>query len=364
MRPVLEQAAAAALAVTDAAGTAKAQAAAKKAKRLTPQEMKQMRQQADPHFGSKDAGAGTSQTASQKAKAKAKLAKAAAAAAAAASASVNVDVAQVQSAAAEASLPVEQHMQQPSKAEVTRASVSKPVSITAEAPAQSKQPGSAVQPKQQGNAVSGSKRHHGLGFVEGQPSSKRLKGEEDSRAGTDNTVAGPQPAQAETKAQLEVTGSTWQAESSSSVQAPFPGPGSGQAEQQQGPGQGKSQPGQGNSQPGQGQQQAGQRQQQQRQSQQATGTDQQQAGHGHSEAPTGPPVVFTDECTAFVRGLDSKVTDAELQALLAPCGDVKDVRIVLDKVTNRPKVSSSAEAGPQTIDPVRIRILVQLAASG
>ena len=138
--------------------------------------------------------------------------KAAAAAAAVAAASTNEGVAQVQSAAAaEASLPVEQYLQQPSEA----TPASRPMVVPAEAP---------VQAKQQVAAVSGSKRHHGLGFVEGQPSAKPVKGEEDIRAVTDNTAAGPQPAQAETKPPLEVTGLAWQAESSSSMQAPFPNP--------------------------------------------------------------------------------------------------------------------------------------------
>ena len=48
--------------------------------------------------------------------------------------------------------------------------------------------------------------------------------------------------------------------------------------------------------------------------------------------------MFTDECTAFVRGLDAKVTEAELKQLLAPCGEVKDVRLVKDRFTGHHKV--------------------------
>ena len=49
-------------------------------------------------------------------------------------------------------------------------------------------------------------------------------------------------------------------------------------------------------------------------------------------------MIFTDECTAFVRGLDNKVNEQELRTLLAPCGEIKGVRLVMDKVTGLFKV--------------------------
>ena len=40
-------------------------------------------------------------------------------------------------------------------------------------------------------------------------------------------------------------------------------------------------------------------------------------------ASQGPPVIFTDECTASVRGMDTKVPEEELRNLLAACGEIK-----------------------------------------
>ena len=49
-------------------------------------------------------------------------------------------------------------------------------------------------------------------------------------------------------------------------------------------------------------------------------------------------MIFTDECTAFVRGIDANATEDELKALLTLCGDIKGVRFVMDKGTGRSKV--------------------------
>lgn len=303
VKPVLEQAAAAAAAFTDAAGVARAESAAKKAKKLTPAEMKLMRQQADPNFASKkDAPA------AKKAKGSKAVKAAAAAAVKDAPGSDGIAGAQQVSATSQATA---------GKQMVSGQNRGDKVNQAAAAASASGEDG-------QGKPSAGSKRHHGLGFVEEQPTAKRAKqpdgtavealGKGDSAA-VDNAASQQHPADQQPG---EVT--------AAQVQRQQQAQGSQQGQQGSQQGQGMQKAGQGSHKAGQGSQQA----------------EQASAAAG-KEQPNQAPVVFTDECTAFVRGLDSKVTEAELQTLLAPCGDIKDVRIVLDKATHRPKVSSTAK---------------------
>ena len=320
MKPFLEQAAAAAAATADAAGTAKAQAAAKKAKKLTPEEMKLMRQQADPNFASKkDAPA------AKKSKG-AKESKAAAAATAkdVAAGATQQTPAKAQSATADAGSKAVQ--QDAVAVQSTRSASASPAAAGAV---------SNAEPQSQAKSVSGNKRHHGLGFTEEQPNAKRSKQQTEQSPSLDKPQGSQGALPAATQHDSAAQGKSETAAAATAAQSK--GEANNAKQKQQQSGQGHQQPGQGRQQPGQGRQQPGQGRQQQ-------GQGQQQAGQGHAAAaqagaPDQAPVIFTDECTAFIRGLDSKVTEANLQTLLEPCGDIKDVRIVVDKATSRPKVS-------------------------
>lgn len=52
------------------------------------------------------------------------------------------------------------------------------------------------------------------------------------------------------------------------------------------------------------------------------------ATDGPVGAAAAVPVRYTDEMTAFVKGLQPSVQDGELRALFEPCGGLKDVRPV------------------------------------
>ena len=271
MRPILEQAAAAAAVVSDTEGIAKAQAAAKKAKKLTPEEMKKMRQQADPNYQNKQAAAAATAgdgiaTGSKKGKRPAARAETAAQAE-----SASLPAA---AAAAEPTVKVASADAMPSDAGARKHS-------TAQA---------ATQALHDQASAAGSKRHHGLGFSEDQPGPKRSK----QADGADKPAGSPQQAQ---QAQ--------QPPSSFTAGPPSRHPLVAKPQSLQ------SKPA----------------------SVVAAEGAQSSAG-----AAQGPPVIFTDECTAFVRGLDNKVTEEELRNLLAVCGEIKGVRLVMDKVTSMFKV--------------------------
>ena len=284
MRPILEQAAAAAAVVSDSEGSAKAQAAAKKAKKLTPEEMKKMRQQADPNYQSKQAAAAAAATAgdgiatgSKKGKKGKGPAARAEPAAQAESASLPAPAAAVAAAVAE---PTAKHASadaMPSDAAAVKHS-------TAQA---------ASQALHDQASSAGSKRRHGLGFSEDQPGPKKSK----QADGVDKAADSLQQAQHAQQAQ--------QPPSSFSAGPPSNQPPVSKTQSQQ------SKPA----------------------NVQAAAGAQSSAG-----AAQGPPVIFTDECTAFVRGLDNKVTEEELRNLLAACGEIKGVRLVMDKVTGMFKV--------------------------
>ncbi|DBA73744.1 TPA: hypothetical protein ACH3X2_009718 [Trebouxia sp. C0005] len=284
VRPILEQAAAAAAVVSDSEGSAKAQAAAKKAKKLTPEEMKKMRQQADPNYQSKQAAAAAAATAgdgiatgSKKGKKGKGPAARAEPAAQAESASLPAPAAAVAAAVAE---PTAKHASadaMPSDAAAVKHS-------TAQA---------ASQALHDQASSAGSKRRHGLGFSEDQPGPKKSK----QADGVDKAADSLQQAQHAQQAQ--------QPPSSFSAGPPSNQPPVSKTQSQQ------SKPA----------------------NVQAAAGAQSSAG-----AAQGPPVIFTDECTAFVRGLDNKVTEEELRNLLAACGEIKGVRLVMDKVTGMFKV--------------------------
>ena len=63
--------------------------------------------------------------------------------------------------------------------------------------------------------------------------------------------------------------------------------------------------------------------------------------HDSANASTSGRPFYTDECTAFVRGLPQSVEDSELKAVFADCGDLKEIRITRDPQTGRPKVDAS-----------------------
>lgn len=264
VRPILEQAAAAAAVVTDAEGTAKAQAAAKKAKKLTPDEMKKMRQQADPNYQKKQAAAaGTADegnTAKNK-KGKNQATKAEAAA--------KPEAASVSTAAAAGT-------------DATSDAVQEDEVAVKHSTAQA-----ASQALHDQATAAGSKRRHGLGFSEDQPAPKKSK-----------------PADGQnTAAEKDHPGQAQQAPSASKPSLSADPPPAHKPQQQQRPAA-ISQP-----------------------------------AAASAAAAQGPPVIFTDECTAFVRGLDNKVKEEELRTLLAPCGEIKGVRLVMDKGTGLFKVS-------------------------
>lgn len=287
VRPILEQAAAAAAAAVNTDGTAKAQAAAKKAKKLTPEEMNKMRQQADPNYQAKKAANPSNSDGPSK---KAKKGKA---------------VANQPPPASDNTTNKAPAVSGRDKAANANA---KPEAAATHAAAQA-----ASQATADHGAASGGKRRQGLGFAEEQPASKRAKQE-------GLNLASPSPA-------------------ASGDAGPVQHAQAASDEQRQGPSKllGEQQP---KTQPGGQSQTAAQAQVAVASSgAQGQGKGQGQGqGQGQSAAAQGPPVVFTDECTAFVRGMDAKVTEDELRELLAECGDIKGVRLVKDKITGLFKV--------------------------
>lgn len=282
MRPFLEQAAAAAAAAANTEGTAKAQAAAKKAKKLTPEEMKKMRQHADPNYQAKQAAASTPTPHADAPSKKGKKAKTAAG---------RPEPASVTASKAE-------------RGKLPDATLKPAGAASTHMVAQT-----AAQAQADQSAASGNKRRQGLGFAEDlgfaeeQAHPKRAKPTPPAAADNTDSAQHGQQAPASSNPQEEPPSSKDQPTQtkaglqSESAAAQATGASSGPP--------GKHQP-----------------------------------AAAAAAAPQGPPVVFTDECTAFVRGLDNKVTEAELKELLAACGQVKDVRLVMDKVTGRPKVSA------------------------
>ena len=59
-----------------------------------------------------------------------------------------------------------------------------------------------------------------------------------------------------------------------------------------------------------------------------------------AEAGTSGRPFYTDECTAFVRGLPQNIEDGELDEVFADCGGLKDIRITRDLQTGQAKVGS------------------------
>ncbi|KAL3153941.1 hypothetical protein ABBQ32_013502 [Trebouxia sp. C0010 RCD-2024] len=286
VRPFLEQAAAAAAAAANTEGTAKAQAAAKKAKKLTPEEMKKMRQQADPNYQAKQAAAGTPTPYADGPSKKGKKAKTAAGQPEAASVTA--------SKAARHKLP--DAGSKPGGAASTHMAAQ-----------------TAAQAQADQSAASNNKRRQGLGFAEEQPQPKRAKPTPPDPAAADNTdsVQHAQQAPANSNPQEKLPSSKVVDEQPSQTKA-------GLQKQSAAP--------------------------------QAAGASsgpprRHQPAAAAAAAQQGPLAVFTDECTAFVRGLDNKVTEAELKQLLAACGQVKDVRLVMDKATGRPKGFGYVEFG-------------------
>lgn len=253
VRPILEQAAAAAAIAIDTEGIAKAQAAAKKAKKLTPEEMQRMRQQADPNYQKKQAAATGTSTSDSVSKHKGKKGK----------------------GPAGKAEPATKALASLASDKVPAAGATQEDEVAAKH--------STAQAQHDQASAAGSKRRHGLGFTEDQPEAKKSK--HDDEPGKAAATDGTQHAPSNSKQDI------------SSHKPPAP----------------------------QGQQ-----------SKPAGG--QAAAAASNSGAAQSQPVIFTDECTAFVRGIDNKVTEDELRGLLAPCGEIKDVRLVMDKVTGLFKV--------------------------
>lgn len=63
---------------------------------------------------------------------------------------------------------------------------------------------------------------------------------------------------------------------------------------------------------------------------------------GAASASAPPPFVYSDQCTAFVSNLPLHVREEEVRGVFAACGALKDVRMVLDRVTKRFKVGRQA----------------------
>ena len=57
-----------------------------------------------------------------------------------------------------------------------------------------------------------------------------------------------------------------------------------------------------------------------------------------AEASTSGRPFYTDECTAFVRGLPQNLEDGELDELFADSGGLKEIRIQRDSQTGQAKV--------------------------
>ena len=58
-----------------------------------------------------------------------------------------------------------------------------------------------------------------------------------------------------------------------------------------------------------------------------------------AEASTFGRPFYTDECTAFVRGLQPNMEEGDLEALFVNCGNIKAVRITRDPQTGQAKVT-------------------------
>ena len=275
VRPILEQAAAAAAAAANAEGTAKAQAAAKKAKKLTPEEMKKMRQQADPNYQAQQPAAAGNPAQADGTSKKAKKGKA--------------------SKPKPSSVSTANQVPASSGTEKLADTNSKPEAAATRA---------AAQADADQAIASGSKRRQGLGYAEEQPQPKRARQESNSALPGLAASSDTGPAQHDQQAQH---GQQSQAASDKQQQT-------------------KTKP-------------ALQKPAATAQAAVANSGAQGQVQSAAAVTGQGPPVVFTDECTAFVRGLDNKVTEAELRGLLAGCGEIKGVRLVKDKVTGWFKVT-------------------------
>ena len=57
-----------------------------------------------------------------------------------------------------------------------------------------------------------------------------------------------------------------------------------------------------------------------------------------AEASTSGRPIYTDECTAFVRGLPQNIEDGQLDEVFADCGGLKEIRITRDAQTGQAKV--------------------------
>ena len=57
-----------------------------------------------------------------------------------------------------------------------------------------------------------------------------------------------------------------------------------------------------------------------------------------AEASSSGRPFYTDECTAFVRGLPQNIADGELDELFDDCGGLKEIRITRDSQTGQAKV--------------------------
>ena len=72
---------------------------------------------------------------------------------------------------------------------------------------------------------------------------------------------------------------------------------------------------------------------------------QQQQQQSSDAALAAPPprndqsVVYTDEKTAFVKGLHPDVQQSDLEGAFESCGDLRSVRMMFDKFTGRSRVS-------------------------
>ncbi len=74
-----------------------------------------------------------------------------------------------------------------------------------------------------------------------------------------------------------------------------------------------------------------------------------------AEASTSGRPFYTDECTAFVRGLPQNLEDGELDELFADSGGLKDIRIQRDSQTGQAKVTLSDGSHEDCVTPAQQR---------
>lgn len=70
-----------------------------------------------------------------------------------------------------------------------------------------------------------------------------------------------------------------------------------------------------------------------------------------AEASTSGRPFYTDECTAFVRGLPQNLEDGELDELFADSGGLKEIRIQRDSQTGQAKVQLSDKTPDSRVVP-------------